>query len=107
MEDVSVLWEAILYVCGGLVTVCGGVTAVIKLLGPVRAEREKRKIIEAKIEKHDELFEKDNKRLQSIEESQRLQCRAQMVLLQHVVTGDHIDKCQECYDEIEEFLLRK
>lgn len=98
--ELDMIWQLILYICGGIVTIYGGINAVQKFFSPYKEIRDK-------IERHDELLESDNNRLKTIEESQRLQCKVQMVMLQHMITGDHVDKLREAQEEIEAFLINK
>ncbi len=61
----------------------------------------------AKLEKHDGLLDNDKKRLDAIDEQQRILMRGIMALLSHEVNGNSIDKLKASLAEISDWLIRK
>ena len=60
-----------------------------------------------KLEKHDGLLDNDKKRLDAIDEQQRILMRGIMALLSHEVNGNSIDKLKASLQEINDWLIRK
>ena len=100
MEQIMITVDTVLQFFGAVAVVGGGVKIIISAFSPYREMKEK-------LKKHDGLFDKDNKRingieesLERIEESQKLQGRAIMELLNHVITGNHMDKLEKRYGDL-------
>lgn len=100
MEHIMITVDTVLQFFGAVAVIGGGVKIIISAFSPYRNMKER-------LKKHDELFEKDNKRiggmeesLKRIEESQKLQGRALMELLNHVITGNHIEKLEKRYSDL-------
>lgn len=83
----------------GIITAAGGATGVIiKLLSPYHK-------LKKRVSRHDDLLENDNNRLKEIEESNRHICRAMLVLLDHEITGNSIEKLKSAKTEMQEYLI--
>ena len=59
------------------------------------------------VAKHDDLLDKDNKRLMEIEGSNRMILKCLLVIINHDITGNGIEKMKQARDEIQEFLIDK
>lgn len=59
------------------------------------------------VQKHDELIAADNERLKEIEDSNRMILQVLLVLINHDITGNGIDKMKSARDELQEFLINK
>jgi len=55
----------------------------------------------------DDKLKKDNKRLETLEEGNRVICRGIMALLSHEINGNSNEKLKKSLDEIQEYLLEK
>ena len=55
----------------------------------------------------DDKLKKDNDRLKTLEDGNRVICRGIMALLSHEVNGNSDDKLKKSLDEIQEYLLEK
>ena len=63
--------------------------------------------LKKKVEKHDALLDTDNRRLGDIEESNKMMLQCLLVMINHNITGNGIDKLRETRDELQEFLIKK
>ena len=84
-----------------LVTALWGIWKIVKELKKPSDDLKKT------VEKHDELLDNDNKRLQEIENSNQMILKCLLVIINHEVTGNGIDKMKEARDDLQEFLINK
>ena len=59
------------------------------------------------VEAHAEMLDRDNKRLHSLEEGQRLNLRAISQLIEHELTHNHEEQLKQVKDEINHYLINK
>ena len=63
--------------------------------------------LKKKVEEHDRLLNCDNNRLREIEESNRMMLQSLLVIINHNITGNGIEKMKETRDQLQEFLINK
>lgn len=63
--------------------------------------------LKKKVEEHDRLLNNDNNRLKDIEESNRMMLQSLLVIINHNITGNGIEKMKETRDQLQEFLINK
>ena len=63
--------------------------------------------LKALVQRHSELLDKDNRRLRESEESTQMILKCLLVIINHEVTGNGIDKMKETRDKLQEFLVDK
>ena len=63
--------------------------------------------LKKKIDDHDKLLDNDNKRLKEIEDSNRMILQCLLVIINHDITGNGIEKMKTARDELQEFLINK
>lgn len=98
--DVTISAGQIFYTCS-LIAAIWGVWKIIKEIKKPSDE------LKAKVEYHDRCIKSDNERLKDIEESNKEILQCLLVLMNHDITGNGIDKMKECRDELQEFLINK
>ena len=59
------------------------------------------------VAKHDTLLNNDNKRLKEIEDSNRMILQCLLVIINHDITGNGIEKMKDARDELQEYLINK
>lgn len=96
----NVTWELILAIAGGIVVIYNAIKALMNAANPITS-------IKKKVEKHDELLNNDNERLNSIENSNKMLCKSMLALLEHEITGNGIDKLKTTKSELQNFLIEK
>lgn len=84
------------------------------IMNAVKTYREEKKrkdqpvsTLESKVNEHDEKLKQDHKRLNELEEANRIQMRALMAMLHHEIDGNSIDGLKKAYDEIQQYLIEK
>lgn len=105
------VFELILWVCGAIVSVSAAVAVISKVIQKVKApEKSQNERIE-KLEKTVEVINKhldnDNKRLQKLEEGNRVTQQAILALLSHALNGNDMDSLQKAKTRLEDYLIGK
>lgn len=96
----TITWELVLGVAGGIITIAEAFKIIKNLGSPA-------KNLKQKVEKHDALLDNNNKRLLSIEQTNRMMCKSMIALLDHEVTGNGIEKLKKLKTEMQDFLIDK
>lgn len=92
--------EQILWFCGFLTAVWGVVKIVKELKKPGDD-------LKATVESHEEKLNNDNERLKTVEDSNKMILQCLLIIINHDITGNGIDKMKEVRDELQEFLINK
>lgn len=98
MPEFSINLGQILWICSFIAAVWG----VWKIVKEIRKPNDD---LKAEVQKHQDLLDKDNKRLSDIETSDRMILRCMLVIINHDITGNGIDKLKETRDELNDFLV--
>ncbi len=100
MENIEITFNTVLQFFGAVAVIGGGVKILVNLFSPFKEVKEK-------LKKHDELIKGDKQQLDSveetltrIEESQRVQGKAIMELLNHIITGNDIEELKNRHTEL-------
>lgn len=107
MEHIVITWNTVLSFFGAVAIIGGGIKVLAQLLNPFKELKEH-------LKKHDEMLHNDNERIKEqdkalarIEEGQKIQGRAMMEILNHMITGNDTDKLKERYQEMVDFYIEK
>ena len=92
--------EQILGFCA-LVTALWGIWKIVKELKKPNND------LKETVAKHDQLLITDNKRLKDIEDSNKMILQSLLVIINHDITGNGIEKMKEAREELQEFLINK
>lgn len=95
-----ITWELIAAIAGGAVLLFNASKGILGALSPIKKLKDK-------IYKHDELLDKDNKRLTSIEDTNKMMCKSMLALLDHEITGNSIEKLKKVKTEMQDFLVER
>lgn len=100
MIEFKISSEHILIICS-LIT---GLYGVYKIIKELRKPNEDLKV---KVEKHDKLLDADNTRLKEVEDSNKMILQCLLVIINHDITGNGIDKLKSTRDKLQEYLIEK
>ena len=107
MEEIKTFIQIALSIFGGVSVIAGGISSIIKLFSPIRKLKER-------VDKNEEFLERDWNRFKEVERQNQQNecankeiCKALLVLLNHEITGNGIEKLKEQRDELEKFLIEK
>ena len=91
-------WEMVLSICGAVSIVGGAGAVIIKVIKPAFR-------LTKRVEKLEELSDKDYKRLLALEEMQKQQSKSLAALLNHQITGNGIESMKKIRDELLESII--
>ncbi len=86
---------------------CSFVAGLWGLWKIVKEARKPNDDLKAKVEKHDRLLDKDNKRLEEIETSNQMILKSLLVIINHEITGNGVEKMKTVRDSLEEYLIKR
>ena len=92
--------DHIMWFCTFLAALWG----VWKIVKEVKKPNEDLKKI---VTKHSELLDSDNRRLKKSEEANRKILQCLLVIINHEITGNGIEKMKETRNELQEYLINK
>ena len=93
MENIEITFNTILQLFGAIAVLGGGIKIIISALSPYKDLRERMKKAESKAGEIDSA-------LKRIEDSQKVQGKALMELLNHTITGNDVEALKDRYDEL-------
>ena len=88
----------------GLCALATALFGVWKIIKEVKKPSEE---LKAEVEQHDRLLKDDNERLKDLELSNKMILQCLLVIINHDITGNGIDKMKVARDELQEFLINK
>lgn len=92
--------DQITWLCAFIVAVWG-VWKIIKELRKPNAD------LKATVEKHSQLLDNDNKRLNDVDASNQMVLKCLLVIINHEITGNGIEKMKEARDELQTYLINR
>ena len=114
METIEAIYTVIklLLVLAGSVITIGGAGAVISGLikwakKPDQTRVDKVKEHEETLKKHTELLERDHRRLQELEEGNKIMMQSMLALMSHSIDGNHIEDLKQARDDLQKYLIRR
>ena len=103
--------ELVLWICGTIVSLSAAITVIIKVVqkakAPEKTQNERIEKLEKKMERVDQLFDNDNKRLKSLEEGNIVTQQALLALLSHALNGNDVDSLKSAKKHLEDYLIGK
>lgn len=98
--EFTITSQEILGFCG-LITALWGVYKIIKELNKPNDDLKKQ------VFKNTQELKNEDERLKEIEQTDKLILQSLLVIINHDITGNGIDKLKETRDELQEFLINK
>lgn len=90
-----------------IIRFCSFIAGLWGLWKIVKEARKPNDDLKAKVEKHDRLLDKDNKRLEAVEASNRMILQSLLVIINHEITGNGVEKMKTVRDSLEEYLIER
>lgn len=84
---------------------CGLVTALYGVWKIVKEMKKPGDDLKETVEKHSQRLDKDNRRLEEVEESNQMILKCLYAILNHEITGNNVDKLTARRDELQEYLI--
>ena len=101
----------VLWICGAICTIAAAAAvfykAIVKAQEPENIQNQRLDALEKKVDKFSEYLDRDNKRLNSLDEGNRVTQQALLALMSHAINGNDIDKLTRAKDDLESYLINK
>lgn len=105
------LYQLIIAICIAITTISAAVAVIIKtyqlLKKPEKTQNERISLLEKKVERFEQLFDNDNKRLIELEKGNRVMQQAMLALLSHALNGNDVDSLKKAKQNLENYLISK
>lgn len=100
-----------LALCGGIVAVSSAMGVIVAMVKKVKSPNDIQNSrldgLEKKVAEHDEIFSKDKRRFEAIEEGNRVVQKALLALLAHGIDGNDIAAMKSAKDELTNYLIKR
>lgn len=98
----TITWEKLLAIAGGLVVLFNAGKAIVGMfVGMTNPQKELKK----RVDRHGELLEKDNQRLEKEEACTAATMSAILALLDHAITGNSVEKLKAARENLQTHLI--
>lgn len=104
-HEISITLQTILAIFGAIAATMAGISAIAKMLSPFKDLKET-------VNKHENALINFNKRFEDMERSisvqqqmQREICKSLVVIMNHDITGNSVDKLKAQQEELQRFLI--
>ena len=98
ITNLQMTWGVLLEALGGIAILAGGIRVIISFLHPFKTMKER-------VDKHDELLDRDNQRLRNEAEATKVTMRVLLALIDHEITGNSVEKLQQAKEVIRAYLI--
>lgn len=113
MGDIAVTLtlEDILWICGALCTLAAAIAVIykahVRIHEPEAIQNRRLDALEAKADKFEEYLERDNQRLNAVDEGNRITLQALLALMSHAINGNDIEDLIRTKKDLEKYLIKK
>lgn len=114
MDEIQAIYTVIkllLMLAGSVITIGGAGAVIIGLIKwakkPDQTRDEKVKEHDETLKKHTELLERDHRRLQELEEGNKIMMQSMLALMSHSIDGNHIEDLKQARDDLQKYLIRR
>lgn len=90
-----------------ILALCAFITAVWGVYKIVKELKKPNDDLKSEVARHSQLLDTDNKRLNDIEESNRMVLQSLLVIINHEITGNGIEKMKDARDKLQEYLIER
>ena len=113
MGDIAITFSVsdIIWICGAICTMSAALAVICgvfkKAKEPENIQNGRLDALEAQVKKFGEYLDRDNRRLNAVDEGNRITQRALLALMSHAINGNDTDRLTKAKDDLEEYLIRK
>lgn len=90
-----------------ILALCAFITAIWGVYKIVKELKKPNDDLKSEVVRHSQLLDTDNKRLNDIEESNRMVLQSLLVIINHEITGNGIEKMKDARDKLQEYLIER
>lgn len=104
-HDLLVTGQTLLAICGGITIIVAALTSLTKMLSPFKELQKTVQQHTTALQKGDEEFKKLTEAIQHQDATQRQICKSLVVIMNHEITGNSVDKLRAQQEELQTFLI--
>lgn len=97
-HDLMITLQTMLSIFGGLAIIVAGVGSITKMFSPFKE-------LKMKVEEHDTIISSMRKEVEDQTLMQKEICKSLLVMMNHEITGNSIDKLKERQEDLQKFLV--
>ena len=86
---------------------CALITALWGIWKIVKEIKKPEDDLKETVDRHEKLLDNDNNRLKEVEDSNKMILQSLLVIINHEITGNGIEKMKKARDDLQEFLISK
>ena len=90
-----------------ILALCALITSLWGVWKIVKEFKKPNEDLKSKVEKHERLLTNDDARLKDIEYSNKMILQCLLVIINHDITGNGIDKLKDTREELQDYLINK
>ena len=90
--------------CTGFSAICLAVNWIVKGIRKMREPVDRQ---DDRVARHDELMDKDKRRIEVLEEGNRVTQQALLALLAHGIDGNNVEQMQVAKDSLQKYLIER
>lgn len=102
-------YTIIMAICVTITTVAAAVAVIVKawqlMKKPEKTQNDRIEALEKKVDRFEQLFDNDNKRLIELEKGNRVYLQALLALISHALNGNDVDGLKQVKSKIENYLI--
>lgn len=101
----------VLWLCGAVCTIAAAIAvfyrAIAKAHEPEHIQNTRLDALEQQVKKFAEYLDRDNRRLNAVDEGNRITQRALLALMSHAINGNDIDELVKAKKSLQDYLIDK
>lgn len=86
---------------------CSIVTGVFGVWKIIKELRKPKEDLKAKVEEHEQYLKNNHSRLKEVEASNKMILQCLLIIINHDISGNGIDKLKETRDDLNDYLINK
>lgn len=90
-----------------ILAICAFISAIWGVYKIIKELKKPSDDLREEVERHSNLLDTDNKRLQEIESSNKMILQTLLAIINHDITGNGIDKMKQIRDDLQEYLIER
>ena len=102
-------YTIIMAICVTITTVSAAIAVIVKawqlMKKPEKTQNDRIALLEKKVDRFEQLFDNDNKRLVELEKGNRVYLQALLALISHALNGNDVDGLKQVKSKIENYLI--
>lgn len=104
-QDLAITFQTLLAIFGAITAIVAGISAISKMFSPFKELKKQVNEHEQRLKRGDEKFDALEEMLVKQSNMQREICKTLLVMMNHEITGNGVDKLKSQQEELQRFLI--